>query len=86
MTEQSEEPEEFLGFGIAAYAMMTGLLTAIAQGGQRDVAVEIVQHARTWLAEEKFHNSSNFRFARQRVQAMEKIVGLLATETAGLRQ
>jgi hypothetical protein len=83
-TERDRPP--FTGMGIAAYAMMHTLLSAMVNAGQGKEALIILDGAKEWLSKEGFDRSSHMREARKSLANVEKTIRLQAQKPKGLVQ
>ncbi len=74
--------EPFEGMGMAAFALITSMLTGMVKAGDGDAALGIVAAAGEYLSKPGFDKSSAMAPARDRLASVEKALKLLVEPPA----
>ena len=69
--------EPFEGMGVAAFALVTSMLTGMVKAGDGDAALGIVAAADGYLSKPGFDKSAAMASARDRLASVERALKLL---------
>ena len=81
---QKDEP--FTAMGVAAYALMQGLVTGMVQTGQKEAALAILDNACDWLAQDTFVHSTKMQQAHEQLRKLREQLVLLGHKPGGAVQ